>query len=753
MTEPTTAAGTVLSVSRVTLGDELVADAAAGSTTITVDDAGEFDADAGGSVVINGQLVGYTVADEDAGVLTLAVPLAAAAAAGDRVDVWDVALGDVAVEFRALVELPGSVDNADALEAVVSSPVAALLPEGLRDPGTGESVTLTQDGHEWVVTDVRGRLPQLRGELLTPGSVPAAALGFTLPDGTKVTVDTAAPATPADRDLWIDASSDNQVNRWDASTSSWVPVQFGSGAIAAGAITADQLAAGAIVAGKIAAGALDAYSINAVSLAAATMQGAMVDGSISSTDFMVDAEGGRILVYSQTSAVVPVNDSTPGSRSWTVPAGVTRAKVECWGPGGGGSGYSTAKVGMVFQQVGGAGGGGGEYAAETNFTVTPGAVINYTVGAGGTGGVGSNTAGSNGGDTTFGTNLSAKVTAHGGKGATSGNGPGAGGTGSTNTVKFNGGSGAKDGYYRTGTNDSAGGGGGSSAGTAANGAAATSRTGATAPSGGGNGGAGGTSTVNGTAGTSPGGGGGGAGTNANGAASAGGKVRVTYYTTALIASIAPTAGTDPVTGVSYPAGVWLAPTSITDWNTATTPGSYYGASASNGPKTATFVGQVFQGLGTDTALVQVVYRLASGDSAEQWMRQRTAAGVWEPWKRIYEDTGLVTSGAITAASGATISSYTIRRVGQLCQLYLVGTMPAITVSSGGNITNTNLATITDTRFIPSMHSPAPAGATGDIAAFLVTSSGVIQVTAFPPGHASIAAGTAYSLGASWIAAN
>lgn len=203
-----------------------------------------------------------------------------------------------------------------------------------------------------------------------------------------------------------------------------------------------------------------------------------------------------------------------------------------------------------------------------------------------------------------------------------------------------------------------------------------------------------------------------------------------------------------------PSTTAITPTVITDWNSANTPGDYYGASATNGPATATYIGTVYQGVGADTALVQIVYRLSTLDAPEQWMRQWSSTGGWRSWKRTWDDTGTITSGVLTAATGATISSYTFRRVGKQVTFYLVGTYPAITVSAGGNITNTSLATITDTRFTPASTSSLSSGATGDIAAFVtVSGSNLIQVTAFPPGHASITSGTAYSCGGTYIAAN
>ncbi|WP_370511572.1 beta strand repeat-containing protein, partial [Flavobacterium sp. ZT3R18] len=72
--------------------------------------------------------------------------------------------------------------------------------------------------------------------------------------------------------------------------------------------------------------------------------------------------------------------TTPGSNTWTVPCGVTSITIEAWG-GGGAGGAAT------INPSGGSGGGGGGYSTDI-ITVSPGQVISYTVGAGGTGGTG-----------------------------------------------------------------------------------------------------------------------------------------------------------------------------------------------------------------------------------------------------------------------------------------------------------------------------------------------------------------------------
>lgn len=72
---------------------------------------------------------------------------------------------------------------------------------------------------------------------------------------------------------------------------------------------------------------------------------------------------------------------TPGTESWTVPAGVNNLTFKVWGGGGaGGSAYCGTATSNTQNKAGG-GAGGGFASVTTN--VTPGQVINFTVGAGG----------------------------------------------------------------------------------------------------------------------------------------------------------------------------------------------------------------------------------------------------------------------------------------------------------------------------------------------------------------------------------
>ena len=251
-------------------------------------DASDFDADAGGTLAIGGATYTYTVDDVDDGTLTLGSGLAADAAEGDRVDIWDTAVDAASVQYRADVQLPNTIDGGDTADARLA---AALVPQfthklGLRAIGTCESCVMElQD--DWVVVEIVGGIVQVDGGAIAPATLPQAALGFTLPSGSKVTVAASAPSTPATGDVWIDTSSGNTLNQWDGSD--WNAIQFGTDAIAAGSITTAQLAAEAVEASNIAAGTVFAGIVDAT-----TISGAPLDAT---------GTAGDILVY----------DGTPGA--------------------------------------------------------------------------------------------------------------------------------------------------------------------------------------------------------------------------------------------------------------------------------------------------------------------------------------------------------------------------------------------------------------------------------------------------------
>lgn len=125
------------------------------------------------------------------------------------------------------------------------------------------------------------------------------------------------------------------------------------------------------------------------------------------------------------------------SGTFVVPAGVTRVKARVWGAGGGGGGSSS-----TANSVAAAGGGGGF--ALGNYTVTPGASITVTVGAGGSAGTAGASPGNGGGGGA--SSFGAFCTANGGGGGLAADGGaqasvGAGGTASGGALNVSGRSG------------------------------------------------------------------------------------------------------------------------------------------------------------------------------------------------------------------------------------------------------------------------------------------------------------------------
>lgn len=284
-----------------------------------------------------------------------------------------------------------------------------------------------------------------------------------------------------------------------------------------------------VVGGTIFTPNLVAASITAGSIGSSTISNSsFMGGTVSDSTITFDSSGGALLLYETVTTSVTFDS---GSGNWTAPAGVTSVKAECWG-----SGFS-----------GSAGGGsGGEYAQEPALAVTPGNSYAYSVAPGL---VVLNETGA----TTF-AGDSGTVTAHSGTltslQTVSG---GTGGTGSANTIHFNGG----DGGARA---SNAGGGGGSSAGISNAGTAGgpssgnTGGTGGVAPAGGGSGGRGADEPGSGVNGSAPGGGGGGFAVNTDiSGTGAAGQVKLTWTTSnALIGSISAAPGTDQY-GNAYPA--------------------------------------------------------------------------------------------------------------------------------------------------------------------------------------------------------
>lgn len=205
--------------------------------------------------------------------------------------------------------------------------------------------------------------------------------------------------------------------------------------------------------------------------------------------------------------------TTVGAGSFTVPAGVTSLTAECWSGGQGGSADRGGRGGNFSQAI---------------LTVTPGAVINFSVGAGGNGvQFASNV---NGGDTWFSSTTACLAKGGGNTSGNVGNGPsfygGAGGTGSQGLSGGGGGSAhplgnGGNGSSFDGSTMASLRGGASGSTTATAGAAGSSNVE------GGSGGSGGTSSSP-YAGGAPGGGGGGGSSFGSGGAGGRGQIRLSW---------------------------------------------------------------------------------------------------------------------------------------------------------------------------------------------------------------------------------
>jgi hypothetical protein len=254
-----------------------------------------------------------------------------------------------------------------------------------------------------------------------------------------------------------------------------------------------------------------------------------------------------VVIYSGASGTTVI---TKTSGSGTIPTAAAGGvvKAEAWAPGGGGGGAAN---------FGASSAGGGEYACEPALAV--GATVAYVIGAQGAGGAPGGNPSTSGGNVTI-TGTALTVTAHGGQKGTSTDTPGAGGTGSTNTVHFNGGAGAG-----TVGGQAAGAGGGGSGGPSSTGnqggqGGRAPGTGGAAVPGGGAGGNGSANGQNRHTGAAPGGGGGGGGAGGTGGNGGGGHARVTYSSGAppVLAAFTAAPMTDPFgTAVDGP-GLFMA---------------------------------------------------------------------------------------------------------------------------------------------------------------------------------------------------
>jgi hypothetical protein len=142
--------GVILEVSTSNIGEFLTAAAAISATQIVVSDSRIFN-EKGGQLTLNGVVYIYTAVDPVTETITLFEPLEAAAAVDDRVE-----LQPAAPVKRALVDL--GTEESEGVWAIIPHNLAAVLADGLRTTGQGESALIEERiSGELYVKDIPAR--------------------------------------------------------------------------------------------------------------------------------------------------------------------------------------------------------------------------------------------------------------------------------------------------------------------------------------------------------------------------------------------------------------------------------------------------------------------------------------------------------------------------------------------------------------------------------------------------------------------
>ena len=400
------------------------------------------------------------------------------------------------------------------------------------------------------------------------------------------------------------------------------------------------------------------------------------------------------------------NYTSPGTYTWTAPAGVTSVQVECWGMGGDGSrGFRSDDD--PDTPWGGGGGGGGAYARVNSFAVTPGQ--NYAV-----------VVGMRRGEpyyditnTTF--NTSTCLAARGQDGGNPDGGSGGQASASTGDVKTSG----QDG----------GGGGQGSAGDGGAGA---------------NGGAGGANGFYGSSGTAPSGGGGGGSPDGGGGGGAPGQVRLTYtvVVSPSISSLSTTSG---------PVGTAVT---IAGSNFGSSQGSstakFNGTTASVTSWSAGSIGVTVPSGATTGNVVVTVNGLAS-NGLNFTVTTPVATPTFTPAAGTYNSGQTVTIGTTTPGAtiryttdGSTPTSTTGTVYSSPVSVNSTTTIKAIAYKSGWNDSSVASAAYTLAAAIPTFTPPAATYTSNQSISITSTSSGVSIRYTLDGSTPSPTAGTLYA---------
>lgn len=205
----------------------------------------------------------------------------------------------------------------------------------------------------------------------------------------------------------------------DCATAAIISADITDSTIVSADIAADTIAAVDIATGGVATAEILDGTILTADLAddAVTIPKLAATGTADATTFL---RGDNTWATPSGGGGAANYQSFTSSGTWTKPGTGTVAFVECWGGGGaGGRGNGSS--------VGGAGGGGGGYVSRLIPFTSLTATVAITIGAGGTATATNNTAGGNGGNTTFGSYLTAYGGAGGGPHNINGQGNGGGG--------------------------------------------------------------------------------------------------------------------------------------------------------------------------------------------------------------------------------------------------------------------------------------------------------------------------------------
>ena len=171
--------GRVLEVAEVPAGSEAALVHTVGETLVTLYDTSDF-SDGGGEALIGDIVYEYLSKDDDLDTLLLASPLEF-----DLDEDEEVFVHPGSVVKEATVQM----DEEDAVMARVPHQLFGLMDTGVREENAQESIQLTMDSGEWVITDLIGQSFTMHGGYISEGSLPDPTAPTTPPAGSPEITD------------------------------------------------------------------------------------------------------------------------------------------------------------------------------------------------------------------------------------------------------------------------------------------------------------------------------------------------------------------------------------------------------------------------------------------------------------------------------------------------------------------------------------------------------------------------------------